>query len=115
MPGYATYRKNMYYSFNVGAVHFTGVNSESPIDLAEIGPRQVSWIEHDLGSNTAARAPANAAAAATASANWTVVYSHRPFYCSNTRGNDILKGNAVLQKELEGVLLKNKVDLVVSG
>jgi hypothetical protein len=101
------------------------VNTESPVDLAEIGPRQVDWIKADLESNRAANVDAaalrlnsaavGAGAATPDAANWTIVYSHRPFYCSNTRGNDILKGNAVLQKALEEVLLTNHVDMVVSG
>jgi hypothetical protein len=89
--------------------------------LAEIGPRQVDWIKADLeGTSAAASAASHAPPSPTSggvapASNWTIVYSHRPFYCSNTRGNDVLKGTKVLQDQLEHVLLANNVDLVVSG
>lgn len=96
MPGAATWRNNMFYSFHAGSVHFSGVNTESPIDLAEIGPRQVEWIKADLNRNTAANAAAVEArqraegrVSGRAAANWTIVYTHRPFYCSNTRARPL--------------------------
>ena len=88
----------------------------------------MKWIQADLASSsvhtntstgiTSTPSPhptSNTATTTNGKANWTIVYSHRPFYCSNTGGSDVPKGNVVIRGELEEVLLANKVDLVVSG
>ena len=83
MPGWDSWRKNMFYSFQAGAVHFTGVNTESPVDVAEVGPHQLDWIKHDLQTTHASAEQTNSGdapgGALDGSANWTIVYGHRPY------------------------------------
>ena len=37
-----------YYSFSVGPVHFLQLNTETPLDNANIDPAQATWVWRDL-------------------------------------------------------------------
>ncbi|EDW82409.1 uncharacterized protein Dwil_GK25789 [Drosophila willistoni] len=80
MPG-AT--ENMFYSFDLGPVHFIGISTEVYYFL-NYGVKslvfQYEWLKDDL-------------ARANSKENrlqrpWIVIYGHRPMYCSNENDND---------------------------
>ncbi|XP_049875413.1 acid phosphatase type 7 isoform X6 [Pectinophora gossypiella] len=71
--------ESMYYSWDLGPVHFVGVNTEAYyflnyglVPLIE----QFQWLEQDLKM---ASRPENRAVRP-----WIVLYGHRPMYCSNS-------------------------------
>lgn len=80
MPGGT---ENLFYSFNLGPVHFIGISTEVYYFL-NYGLKtlvfQYSWLEKDL---TEATKPENRAIRP-----WIIVYGHRPMYCSNKNDND---------------------------
>lgn len=80
MPGGT---ENLFYSFNLGPVHFIGISTEFYYFL-NYGLKplvfQYSWLEKDLQE---AAKPQNRALRP-----WVIVYGHRPMYCSNENDND---------------------------
>ena len=77
------------------------INTETEVDLAGMSRVQLAWLEATL--RTAPRP------------RWTIVFGHRPFWCTNHGGNDVPHGNAVLQRLAEDMLLEAGVDLVIQG
>lgn len=80
MPGGT---ENLFYSFNLGPVHFIGISTEMYYFL-NYGLKtlvfQYEWLVNDL---LEANKPAN-----RARRPWIIVYGHRPMYCSNGNGDD---------------------------
>jgi len=77
MPNY-TDTESLYFSFNIGPVHFVSVSSEvyfydDPINRSRA---QFDWLVADL---KAATTPA-----ARQQRPWIIMYAHRPMYCSNS-------------------------------
>ena len=70
MPYAASGSSNpLYYSFNVGEhFHFTGFNTETALDTADVDATQVAWLHDVLGSPAAHNA------------RWRIAYAHRPIY-----------------------------------
>uniref|UniRef100_A0A146LZU8 Purple acid phosphatase n=2 Tax=Lygus hesperus TaxID=30085 RepID=A0A146LZU8_LYGHE len=72
MPGSS---ENLYYSFNMGPVHFVSVNTEAYWFL-EFGfkliVKQFNWLLRDLEEANENRSERP----------WIVLYGHRPMYCS---------------------------------
>jgi len=95
----------LYYSWNYGAVHFIGMNSESSYNVASMPDEQVAWLRRDLirASLNRDRQP------------WIVVYMHRPLYCSNDDVDNCQVQAKVLRDAMEALFLKYKVDLVVTA
>lgn len=58
-----------FYSFDHGLAHFVSISFENGWGQ---GSPQLSWLAADLAAVDRARTP------------WTVLYVHRPLYCSNT-------------------------------
>ena len=78
-----------WYSFDWGPVHFVALDAETRLG------GQSAWLERDLA---ATRQP------------WRIVYVHRPLYSSGKHGSD-----RVLRRELEPILVRHGVQLVLSG
>lgn len=80
MPGDA---EGLWYSFNMGPVHFISVSTEVYYFLEyglKLLTNQYSWLEQDLKE-------------ATSSENrtvrpWIIILGHRPMYCSNDNTDD---------------------------
>ena len=90
--------KNIYYSVDMGPVHFALLSSEHNMTA---GSAQLAWLARDL-------------AAVDRSATPFVVFAmHRPLYSSTLF--DFLPEASVMLKAIEPVLLKNKVDLAIFG
>ncbi|XP_074659811.1 acid phosphatase type 7-like [Tubulanus polymorphus] len=107
-------RDNMYYSFDVGPVHFIAINTEiyyyKISDLKQIYS-QHKWVENDLIEATK---PQNRAVRP-----WIIMLGHRPMYCGN-RDNDMCTKNENLVRNgywgvfgLEKLLYSYGVDLAI--
>eukprot|EP00095_Tigriopus_kingsejongensis_P003965 maker-scaffold79_size400133-snap-gene-3.16 protein:Tk03965 transcript:maker-scaffold79_size400133-snap-gene-3.16-mRNA-1 annotation:"iron zinc purple acid phosphatase-like protein" len=80
MPGDA---ESMYYSFNLGPVHFISISTEFYFFLeygTEMVANQFEWLVQDLKD---ANQPEN-----RAERPWIIVIAHRPMYCSNSITDD---------------------------
>jgi len=110
--------KNLFYSFNMGPVHFIGINTEYWYHF-ELGAyrvyNQYNWLIKDLKE---ANKPENRAAQP-----WIVLFGHRPPYCTNyydgvyNCSNDqrwIRRGlNAAGDTGLDDVFMDYGVDLTI--
>ena len=80
MPGETD---NMFFSFNMGPIHFISFSSEVYYFM-NYGIKslvfQYEWLEKDLIEATK---PENRALRP-----WIIVFAHRPMYCSNENDND---------------------------
>ncbi|XP_017002314.2 acid phosphatase type 7 isoform X1 [Drosophila takahashii] len=80
MPGGT---ENLFYSFDLGPVHFVAISTEVYYFL-NYGLKplvfQFDWLREDLAK---ANLPAN-----RAKRPWIIIYGHRPMYCSNENDND---------------------------
>lgn len=92
MPGG---RENIFYSFNLGPVHFIGISTEVYYYL-NLGLKplvfQYKWLEQDLQE---ANRPEK-----RAKHPWIITFGHRPMYCSNDNGDDCSHYNSVVRKGL---------------
>ncbi|KAF0314612.1 Acid phosphatase type 7 [Amphibalanus amphitrite] len=117
MPGGT---ESMYYSFDMGPVHFISISTEFYY-FTGYGTGQAfsqyNWLVSDL---EAASEPS-----ARAARPWIVLYGHRPMYCTNRDGDDCTKvhdrvrvGAPDLEPPipgLEDLLMQYGVDLAVWG
>eukprot|EP01038_Epipyxis_sp_PR26KG_P005589 gene5589-7717_t len=102
-------KKQLYYSFNSGLVHWTmvaGYCSDMKTTLSQPclakGTAQYDWLVNDLSSVDRAVTP------------WVFVVFHQPYVNSNTAHNMATEG-APMQAAVEDVLYKAGVDAVFSG
>jgi hypothetical protein len=89
-----------WYSFELGKMHVAVLATE--LDA----PAQNAWLAADLAAVDRARTP------------WVVVATHRPLYISSTSTGGVWDDQdvaAVLRAQLEALLLRYGVDLVLSG
>jgi len=86
MPNYTT-TESLYYSFDLGPVHFVAVSTELYyfLDQFERVKAQYEWLDADL---KAANDPA-----ARSARPWIVLFGHRPMYCSNKDSDDCTNVN----------------------
>ncbi|KAM7250869.1 hypothetical protein ACFE04_022752 [Oxalis oulophora] len=92
--------RNLYYSLDVGSVHFVYISTETNFLP---GSGQYNFIKHDLESVNRVKTP------------FVVVQGHRPMY---TTGNDNNKGAPLRERmieHLEPLFVKNSVNLVLWG
>jgi hypothetical protein len=93
----------MYYSYDVNDVHIVSLNSEVLFDDIfdqDYIDTLITWLKEDLQSNTK---------------TWTLVYMHRPIYCSKVKGKDCNKDSEKLRVLLEDIFMNNHVDLVLTA
>ena len=104
--------KNHYYSFDVGLVHFVGIDHDFYLmaDL-EAQTQMFNWVENDLA---AANAPENRTLRP-----WIIVFTHRPVYCSYNSPEDRPSGRCYNFYTRYGIwedlLKKYGVDLYLAG
>ncbi|CAK9142398.1 unnamed protein product [Ilex paraguariensis] len=91
--------RNLYYSFDVGVVHFVYISTETNF-LPESS--QYNFIKNDLESVDRAKTP------------FVVVQGHRPMYTTSNELRDAPLRNRMLE-HLEPLLVKNKVTLALWG
>ncbi|OMJ90358.1 hypothetical protein SteCoe_7272 [Stentor coeruleus] len=111
--------KNLWYSFNLGKVHFLAYTSEPPFwNQTGLQKQQQEFIDNDLSTYNRTEYP------------WLVVFGHRPLYCSanwSTSGledwvppvirnnNDCLQDAQVVRNTFEELWHKYKVDFVINA
>jgi len=108
-PSGASY---FYYSYDIGNVHVTVLNTNEPDWKAgRIRPEQVNWLKADL-----------AAAEADPKIQWKVVAAHHPMvsagrYATETNGTngDVRAHTRNMRRDLMPVFAEYKVDLVLNG
>ncbi|XP_039496997.1 acid phosphatase type 7 isoform X3 [Drosophila santomea] len=92
MPGGSD---NMFYSFDLGPVHFIGFSTEVYY-FTQFGIKQIvmqyDWLERDL---IEANKPEN-----RKKRPWIITYGHRPMYCSNDNGDDCANHETIVRKGL---------------
>ncbi|KAG2769481.1 hypothetical protein JG687_00005691 [Phytophthora cactorum] len=92
-------RRNLYYGFRVGLVHFiilTPYVDSTPTSL------QYEWVQQEFQRVDRSATP------------WLVVIMHGPWYNSNT-AHQGLEPHMIMKKNMEDILYRNKVDVVVAG
>lgn len=97
----------MWYSWNIGLVHFISYSSEvffSPENGENI-PKQREWLLRDLQMANKNRNQQP----------WIIAYGHRPMYCSNADGDDCTSPASKVRIGLEDIFYDNGVDLVLQA
>ncbi|XP_046431137.1 acid phosphatase type 7 isoform X1 [Neodiprion virginianus] len=113
MPGES---EGLWYSFNMGPVHFIGIETEAyyfmNYGLKQL-VKQYEWLDNDLRE---ANKPEN-----RAKRPWIVTFGHRPMYCSNANADDCTNHQSLVRVGLplfhwfglEDLFYKHKVDLEI--
>ncbi|XP_014597779.1 PREDICTED: iron/zinc purple acid phosphatase-like protein [Polistes canadensis] len=113
MPGSS---EGLWYSFNMGPVHFIGIETEAYYFM-NYGIKQLikqyEWLDQDLKE---ANRPE-----ARAQRPWIVTFGHRPMYCSNANADDCTNHQSLVRVGLpflnwfglEELFVKHKVDLML--
>ncbi|KAF7827995.1 putative inactive purple acid phosphatase 2 [Senna tora] len=91
--------RNLYYSFDMGAVHFVYISTETNFLQ---GSNQHNFLKHDLESVDRKKTP------------FVVVQGHRPMYTTST-GHKDAELNKKMLEHLEPLLVKNNVTLALWG
>lgn len=111
MPGDT---EGLWYSFNVGPIHFVGIDTEvyyfMNYGLKQL-VKQYEWLDKDLRE---ANKPE-----VRAQRPWIVTFGHRPMYCSNANADDCTNHESLIRVGLpvfnwfglEDLFFKHKVDL----
>lgn len=113
MPGST---ENLWYSFDLGPVHFIAISSEAYYFLnygIKMVVKQYEWLVNDLKE---ANKPEN-----REKRPWIILYAHRPMYCSNDAPTDCTNYETVLRVGLpfthffglEDLLYENGVDVQI--
>ncbi|HOZ52793.1 MAG TPA: metallophosphoesterase family protein [Chitinophagaceae bacterium] len=98
----------MYYSFNIGNIHFINLDSYG---LEELGGNyygiadtlispQINWLKADLDANTLP---------------WVIVSFHHAPYCMGTHNSDLEQDLVDIRQNLNPILERYNVDLVLTG
>lgn len=91
--------RNLYYSFDVGAVHFVYISTETNFLP---GSNQYNFLKHDLESVDRSKTP------------FVVVQGHRPMYTTSNEVRDAQLRGKMLE-HLEPLLVNNNVTLALWG
>lgn len=91
--------KNLYYSFDTGAVHFVYFSTETNFLQ---GSNQYNFLKHDLESVDRSKTP------------FVVVQGHRPMYTTSHENRDAALRGKMLE-HLEPLLVNNNVTLALWG
>jgi hypothetical protein len=83
-------------------VHFLQLNTETPLDTADIDADQSTWIWRDLQQ------------ARNSGSTFIIASGHRPLYCSSG-GKDCGNFAGLLREQVEQAFHDNHVDVVVAG
>ncbi|KAL1551117.1 prolyl aminopeptidase [Salvia divinorum] len=89
--------RNLYYSFNMGVVHFVYLSTETNFLT---GSKQYEFLKNDLESVNRTKTP------------YVVVQGHRPMYTTSHETRDYLFRER-LREHLEPLLVKNNVTLAL--
>eukprot|EP01050_Picozoa_sp_SAG11_P024815 SAG11_NODE_5397_length_1572_cov_1.604209_1_plen_288_part_00 len=128
MPGYSNPQQqrlgatsNMWYSFDLGGVHFVSINTETDYPNAAEAflngwGDQLSWLKQDLEAFSSQRA---SAAATGEGSHWLVMLGHKPIYSAalgyHSPTGQPSAGSATLQKAFEDLMYIHGANLYLSG
>lgn len=110
MPGsqWPMPRDGLWYSFNVGLVHFVSYSTEVCVGSDEtLKKQQHDWLVQDLNKANEERT----------SRPWIVAFGHRPMYCSGwaAASSDCGKNASLVRNNLEELFYYYGVDLVLQS
>ncbi|EEF50779.1 Nucleotide pyrophosphatase/phosphodiesterase, putative [Ricinus communis] len=91
--------RNLYYSFDMGAVHFVYMSTETNFLP---GSNQYNFLKHDLESVNRSKTP------------FVIVQGHRPMYTTSHENRDAPLRDKMLE-HLEPLFVKNNVTLALWG
>lgn len=98
--------RKMYYSFNMGPVHFVSISTEF-LYFPYFGYHQIfdqyNWLKKDLAE---ANKPEN-----RAKRPWLVTFGHRPMYCSNNDNDDCTSHESLVRVGVPALGIKGLEDL----
>ncbi len=94
-----------YYSYNIGDVHFIGLDSYGREDgnstkMYDTLGKQCVWLKNDLAANTK---------------KWTVVYFHHPPYTKTSHNSDTETDLIAIKEKFIKILERYGVDVVLNG
>ncbi|XP_059155039.1 acid phosphatase type 7-like [Physella acuta] len=98
--------KKMYYSFNMGPVHFVSVSTEFfyfPYDGVQQIFDQYDWLVNDLKE---ANKPEN-----RIKRPWIIAFGHRPMYCSNNDNDDCTSHESLVRVGVPKLKIKGFEDI----
>ncbi|XP_022082973.1 acid phosphatase type 7-like [Acanthaster planci] len=107
MPSYEA-NQNLWYSWNIGPVHFVVFSTEVYFfleDSKQTKVNQLKWLEEDLKE---ASDPKN-----RTQHPWIITLGHRPMYCSDLDGDDCNKNGSLVRAALEDLFYKHGVDMEI--
>lgn len=94
----------VYYSYNIGNIHFISLNSyaseTSKTALFDTTSAEATWLKQDLAANKQ---------------RWTVVYFHHPPYSKGGSNSDTDPIDYRIRNKIVPILERYKVDLVLTG
>ena len=96
---------DMFWSLNVGLIHFLSYSTEQPFSHPQDTQRQLDWLQRDLQEANTRREQQP----------WIVAFGHRPMYCSNADGDDCTTDESVIRRLLEPLFDSQGVDLVLEA
>ncbi|XP_013069245.2 acid phosphatase type 7-like [Biomphalaria glabrata] len=101
-----TDNKKMYYSFNMGPVHFISISTEFfyfPYYGVQQLYDQYDWVKQDL---IEANKPEN-----RLKRPWIITFGHRPMYCSNNDNDDCTNHESLVRVGIPSLKVKGFEDL----
>ncbi len=98
----------MYYSFDIGNVHFVNLDSYGLEEVAGVyygitdtsDSPQIQWLKQDLDANPLP---------------WVIVSFHHPPYCMGTHNSDVETELVLIRERLNPILERYNVDLILNG
>ncbi|CAD5117209.1 unnamed protein product [Dimorphilus gyrociliatus] len=101
-----TPKKSMWYSFDVGQIHFIAYSSETFYTGSQTGHcSQYDWLKKDLEKANRNRKLRP----------WIIAFAHRPMYCSAFDFDDCTTGNSLVKQAFEKLFYAYGVDIIVES
>lgn len=98
--------EQLWYSFDVGPVHFVSYSSEVFFTLGgTLVQTQYDWLVNDLSKANQNRREQP----------WIIAYGHRPMYCSAGTGDDCTMNSSLVRTGFEELFYHYGVDLVLQA
>lgn len=101
-----TPKEAMWYSFDIGQIHFIAYSSETFYTGSPTGHcSQFEWLKKDLEIANKNRK----------SRPWIIAFAHRPMYCSAFDFDDCTTGNSLVKQAFEKLFYAYGVDIIVES
>eukprot|EP00039_Didymoeca_costata_P028515 m.21302 g.21302 ORF g.21302 m.21302 type:complete len:548 (+) comp7102_c0_seq1:140-1783(+) len=103
-----TGKNNMYFSFNVGLVHYISFSTEFWFGVGNSKVNKetaVAWLKKDLAAANANRA----------NVPWIIAFGHRSLLCTDSDGDDCFVEAWELRQALQEIFFDSGVDFWING